>query len=199
MTTDPRTPNCRAFHVTADGKVDGVNLVYEERPATKYQLVYATLIDETQTQATVATFDVLDTNGISITLPVWLAWPYPDLSNRVLPGNQQKQHMITSTYDAARGVTGPLALYVGDAAGNPISDVLGGLGLPNSRHVSYALVWKERATGSGTGTPVDPPVNEYEEHMLEQVADALAELEAIHALLGSMSTVLAKLAVHLGA
>ena len=39
----------------------------------------------------------------------------------------------------------------GDAQGNVISDVIGGLGLPGGRHVCYDLVFRERTAGGGTG------------------------------------------------
>jgi hypothetical protein len=44
-----------------------------------------------------------------------------------------------------------LALYVGDANGNPISDIIGGLGLPDNRHVCFMLTWKERSSAVVTG------------------------------------------------
>jgi hypothetical protein len=144
---DPREQNCRGYHVDAGGKVDGVWLDYSERPGSKYRLVYAALVAEAAAGGQqVAAFAVRNAAGIDIAAAVWLAWEWPRLdAGRLLPGNQQAQHIIWNAYDAALGKRGPLALYVGDADGNVLSDVIGGVGLPNNRHVCYRFVWQERA------------------------------------------------------
>lgn len=141
--SDPRAENCRGFRVT-DGKVTGVLLAVDERPAAQYELVRMELIDEVAAQGnTVATCEVLDKEGFQTAASVYLAWPWPNLTERALPGNQVGQHPITNGYKPDEGL-GPLALYVGDAAGNVISDVVGGLGLPYNRHVSFRATWLER-------------------------------------------------------
>src|SRR5574343_1056612 len=216
MVTDPRSPNCKAFHVNASGQVDGVELVYEAIPEAQYELVYVHLIDEAAAQGnTVATCTVLNKDGIDVAEPVYLAWPWPDLNNHALPGNPDGKHMITNGYTPP--VIGPLALYVGDAQGVVRSDVIGGLGLPWNRHISFACVWKERS--AEPEPPPDPKpepepdLSEFQAHIVDELADLNANAEAIktataesaaeskatHALLASINGMLAKLAAHLGA
>jgi hypothetical protein len=156
QTADPRADNARAFHIDASGKVDGVELVYVERPESTYQLVQARLIDEASAGGnTVAKFVVVDCFGTPISENVWLAWPWPTLDGgRLLPGNQNSEHMIVNKYDGAQGEIGPLAIYVGDGAGRIISDEIGGLGLPNGRHVSFYLAFRKRCGLLPTATPV---------------------------------------------
>lgn len=148
---DPRNANCREFHLS-NGLVDGVNLDYLPMPQGTYELKSITLIPEAQAGGqTVATVTVLDRYGVPAEAPVVLAYPWgggADMPNQLLPGNPARpvQHMITNGYDAAHGDKGPLAIYV-SVPGNvrvADSDVIGGLGLPNNRHVCYSLVYRER-------------------------------------------------------
>jgi hypothetical protein len=106
---------------------------------------------------------VLNKDGLRTADTVYLSWPYwpaedaalhvtgPEqlLQNHLTPGNPDNKHVIGSTFKST--VIGPLALYVGDANGNPISDIIGGLGLPDNRHVCFMLTWKERSAPVGTG------------------------------------------------
>jgi hypothetical protein len=125
------------------GRVISVELVHVPIPTARYALLRVELIEEEAAQGnTVASCVVLDANGVQTAESVYLAWPFPDLSNRALPGNPNNQHMIMNGY--APPSIGPLALYVGDRAGAPISDVIGGLGLPGNRHVCYRATWQER-------------------------------------------------------
>lgn len=151
---DPRTPNARAYHAT-NGMCDGVELVYVERPSAMYALVLAELIGEAEAAGnTVATCTVLNKDGLQVGERVWLAWAWPELgAGKLLPGNPNGQHMVVNGYDAAAGKIGPLGLYVGDGQGNQLSDLIGGVGLPNNRHVCYRFVWKER----GASDPGQPP------------------------------------------
>ena len=142
--TDPRAANCRQFSIDNAGLVTGVELDYRELPGGQFRLVKVELIDERAAQGnTVANCIVLDKDGNQAAAPVYLAWPWPNRTDWALPGNPHGQHMITNGY--APPDSGPLMVYVGDAAGNPIGDVIGGLGLPHNRHVSYMTVWRERA------------------------------------------------------
>lgn len=151
--TDPRAENCRSYKLDAGGKVVGVNLVYQPIPSAKYELIQAKLIDEYEAGETlVATCSVLTKDGIVTAEKVWLAWAWPELVDGFgLPGNPNGQHIISNGYRAADGVIGPLALYPGDAQHNPIGDVIGGIGLPDNRHVCYLFTWRER------GAVVVPP------------------------------------------
>jgi hypothetical protein len=185
--SDPRSDNAKAYHLASNGKVDGVQLVYVPNPSTQYELVHADLINEAEAAGgTVATFQVLDKNNVQTGERVFLAWPFPSLANHQLPGNQNNQHMIVNGYDAAGGVIGPLALYVGDTNGNVISDVIGGLGLPNNRHVCFRVVWKERGTSTTTPTtPTTDPVT-------------TTDLTATNALLQQILVALKIIGAHLG-
>jgi hypothetical protein len=152
--SDPRTENARAFHVAADGKVDGVELAYLPVPSAKYALVRAEFIPEAAAAgATVATCAVFDKDNVQTGENVYLAWPWqkwPALEGWGLPGNPNGQHMITNGYKPP--ALGPLEIFVG-TAGNPpvpISDIIGGIGLPINRHVCYRFTWKERVGGGGT-------------------------------------------------
>ncbi len=150
MATDPRAENCRAVAVDGAGKVTGVELRVVAQPGAKFELVRVELIDEAAAQGnTVATCVVLDANGVQTADTVYLAWPFPALGNVLRPGNPNGQHMITNGYNPPD--IGPLALYVGDGAGKPISDIIGGLGLPWKRHVCFRATWRERSSGNGGG------------------------------------------------
>ena len=173
---DPREWNCQGFNTDAQGRVTGVYLEYVPVPSARYELVRAELIDEAAARGnTVAIFTVLDAMGLPTAEKVYLAWPWPALDEgRLLPGNQDGQHMIINGYSPPE--LGPLAMYVGDSAGEVISDMIGGLGLPDNHHVSFRLTWKERGAvdpetpgdgGSAAGVAA-----------LERIASALERLAA---------------------
>ena len=144
------------MQVNAEGKVTGVELVYVPIPSANYQLVRVELIDEIAAMGnTVASYDVWTADGIQAGEKVWLAWVFPDLSNLGLPGNPDRKHMITNGYNPP--VIGPLAMFPGDKDGNPIGDVIGGLGLPGNRHVGFQMTWRERTVV--VGPEPDPDVD----------------------------------------
>lgn len=144
--TDPRAENCRGYKLDANGKVSGVNLVYVPMPSTRYELISAQLIGEAEAAGnTVANCSVLTADGVVTAERIWLAWVFPAFRDGwLLPGNPNGQHQISNGFDAAGGVIGPLGIYPGDANHEPIGDIIGGLGLPNNRHVCYRLTWRER-------------------------------------------------------
>lgn len=191
--TDPRTPNAQAFHVNSAGLVDGVELVYDEYPDSAYQLVQARLIDEASAGgATVATYVVIDCYGVPVSENVYLAWPYPELNGgQLLPGNQSNQHMITNGYSPPN--RGPLAIFIGDAQGRRISDVIGGLGLPFNRHVSFYLAFKRRCGPVATPTPTATPGPE-----VTPTPVPVGDLTVTNDLLRQILEVLKALAGHLG-
>lgn len=163
--SDPRAENCRGFRMDGAGKVVSVDLVHVPNPSAPYELARVELLDEYSAGGgTVAKFQVL-ADGVVTGERVYLAWPFPELSSRLLPGNPNGEHMIANGYDAAKGDRGPLALYVGDAAGRVISDVIGGLGLPNNRHVSYLVTFRARRP--------EPPGPGDDSSALQRVAAAL--------------------------
>lgn len=157
--SDPRAENCKAYKEVG-GLVMGVELVYVPVPTSKYQLVKAELIDEPTNGVggpTVANCVVLDKDNIQTGERVWMAWEWPGMKDgHLLPGNPNGQHMITNGYTPP--VLGPLGLYVGDAQHNPISDLIGGVGLPKKHHVSFRFTWKERGSTPEPPDPDNPPV-----------------------------------------
>jgi hypothetical protein len=168
---DPRAENCKAVTFDASGKVTGVELVFQPLPSTRYELKRVELIDEAATSGTtVANCVVLDKDGIETGERVWLAWPWPGMGDgKSLPGNPNGQHMMSGLPYNPPDI-GPGGLYVGDAAGEPISDIIGGLGLPWNRHVSFRLAWKERMAIADPG-----PVGPLPEHEPKASAAVLAD------------------------
>ena len=153
MMSDPRAENCRGLRTNQSGQITGVELQVRTNPDAPYELMRVELIDEAAAQGnTVASCTVVDVRGLPVAERVYLAWPWPDLTEKALPGNPHNQHMIRNGYTPP--AAGPLALYVGDADGAPISDMVGGLGLPWNRHVSYRVTWMARDLDGGI--PDDP-------------------------------------------
>jgi hypothetical protein len=115
---------------------------------------------------------VLDANGVQTADTVLLAWPFPALGNVLRAGNPNGQHMITNGFNPPD--LGPLALFVGAADGTPISDIVGGLGLPWNRHVCFRATWRERALKpEDPGEPGEPTGD-----ALTRIAEALERLAA---------------------
>ena len=198
--TDPRAENCRRFAVDANNKVTSVALAYLPAPAAKFELIKAELIDEETSQGqTVASVHVLDAANLPVQIQCYLAWPwqgwqYPNrFEDTGLPGNTNYpyQHMITNKYNPSD--QGPLAIFIGDKAGNVLSDVIGGLGLPAGRHVGYHLVFRERSAAPVEPPPVVPPVTP---PVSGDLAQALAGLAAQ---LARIEAKLDRLSQHLGA
>lgn len=157
MSNDPRNANCQAYHTDASGKVDGVELTHFPAPETQYALLSVDLIGEAAAQGnTTAAIHVLKADGSPATVQCYLGWPWPGwtypnhFGNTGLPGNSNYpyQHMITNAYNPSND-RGPLAIFIGDAQGNVLSDVIGGFGLPAGRHVCYTLTFKERGAAGG--------------------------------------------------
>lgn len=195
--SDPRSENCRGFAVDANNKVTGVNLTYFPAPEAKYELIKAELIDEEAAQGqTVANVHVLDAAGLPQQVHCYIGWPwqgwqYPNrFEDTGLPGNPNYpyQHMITNKYNPSG--QGPLAIFIGDRAGNVLSDVIGGLGLPAGRHVCFYLVFRERSAEQGTGTETETETDNSE--LLQKIADLAAQL-------GRIEGKLDRLSQHLGA
>lgn len=157
--SDPRDENCRRF-TESGGLITGVELTHAPMPNAKYELVRAALIDEaTARGTTIARVIVRDKDGIDAMASCWIAWPWTgqvtgSWDGQGLPGNANYpyEHIITNDYDPHRS-QGPLAIYIGDAAGRIDSDVIAGLGLPGRHHIGFHLVFRER-TGE---TPPPPP------------------------------------------
>lgn len=145
-------PNCQGFKVDAAGKVIGVQLgITPWTQNRRYEIYSARLRDEYEANGqTVANCFVLDKNGIPTGIQVIMAWPgdRPPFEGNAYPGNANNAHVIANGYAPPK--MGPLCLYVG-TPDNPVSDILYGLGLPNNRHVSYDVYFREIGD-----TPPDP-------------------------------------------
>lgn len=199
QTTDPRAENARAFAVAAAGRVVGVELQVEARPWTSYELVQARLIDENAAGGnTVASYVVVDCFGTPISENVYLAWPWPTLDGgKLLPGNQNAQHMVTNGYSPP--ALGPLAVYVGDAQGRINSDVVGGLGLPFKRHVSFFLAFKRRCGQIfATATPMPQPSGTPQPTVTPAPSGGAVDLSETNGLLRQILAALEALARHFG-
>jgi hypothetical protein len=172
-TPDPRAANCRGFQVDAVGMVTGIHLVNVPIPSAPYELVLAELIDEYAAQGnTVVTVVALNADGVQTAERAFMAWPFPTLGaegSPAGPGNPSNQFATTSKFPA--NVIGPLAFYVGDAAGQPLSDIIGGYGLPDGHHISGRVTFRER------GVQPEPPP-EPTDDALTRVAVALERLVA---------------------
>ncbi len=161
--SDPRAANCRAFHVNAAGKVDGIQLVWTPVPSARYACASAQLIDEDAAQGNcVVTVEVLNQAGIKTAERALMTWPYGQTQSAdapIGPGNPNNQFTAESVYPSSKGV-GPLGFFVGDANKQPISDIIWGYGLPDNRHISGYVVFQER--GAVVVTPVTGPLPEQE-------------------------------------
>jgi hypothetical protein len=175
-TTDPRAANCRGFLVDQAGKVVGIQLVHVPIPSAPYELILAELIDEYAAQGNrVVTVVVLNADGIQIAAAqCFMAWPFPGLDapeSPAGPGNPQNQFPAESPYDPPN--IGPLAFYVGDKDGNPLSDIVGGYGLPFRHHISGRVTFRARET---TPDPDPEPEPDPEGDALARIADAIERL-----------------------
>ena len=180
-TTDPRAANCRGFLLDQAGKVVGIQLVHVPIPSAPYALVAAEMLDEYQAQGnTVVTVVALNADGIQTAERLFMAWPFPGLSaaeSPAGPGNTDNRFTATSPYNPPD--IGPLAFYVGDAAGNPISDIVGGYGLPFRHHISGRVTFQARAAVPDPDPDPDPepePEPDPEGDALTRCAVALERL-----------------------
>lgn len=146
---DPRAANCRGYHLDANGKVDGINLVWEPIPSARYACISAQLITEANAQNNrVVTVEVFNKDGIRTAENAVMMWPYgePEAEDSPAgPGNPNNQFTTDSTYPSAGGRVGPLGFEIIDASGKVISDKIWGYGLPDNRHICGYVAFKERS------------------------------------------------------
>jgi hypothetical protein len=160
MANDPRAANCKAFHLAANGKVDGIALVHQPIPSARYACVKAELIDEAAAQGnTVVTVNILDADGLLTAERALMVWPYGGALAEDAPagpGNTDNRFTVTSKY--APPAIGPLGFIVGDVSNAPISDYIWGYGLPGGRHISGRVTFKERGILPQVALPEQEPV-----------------------------------------
>jgi hypothetical protein len=178
MATDPRAANCRGHHVNANGRVDGINLVWQPVPSARYACISAQLIDEDAAMGNaVVTVEVLNADGIKTAERVFMAWPYggPAAEDSPAgPGNPNNQFTATSTYPSTKAgveTVGPLGFFVGNAVKEAISDYIWGYGLPDNRHICGYVVFKER-TAVVVPPVVVPPTGATLEATIKITAEA---------------------------
>lgn len=148
---NPLNENCQGFKVDGNGKVVGVQLGITKVLNAKYEVYRVRLRDEYEAGGQqVAACQVVDRDGISTGEQVRLTWPGKDVpfEDSGLPGNPNNVHVISNPYSPPE--LGFLALHVG-GFNAPISDIVYGLGLPDNRHISYDVVFKEK------GSIITPP------------------------------------------
>ena len=176
-TADKRAPNCRGFLYDNTGRVVGINLVHVPLPSAPYELALAELIDEYAAQGnTVVTVVVLNADGVQTAERAFMGWPFPELiapESPVGPGNPSNQFAAMSKFPS--NTIGPLAFFVGDLTGQPLSDIIGGYGLPDGHHISGRVTFRER---SGVVTPDPEPEHEPDGDSLARIAVALERLTA---------------------
>lgn len=211
---DVRAENCRAF-VERDGLTRGVELIHRINSTARYELLRVDLADEAAVGVggnTVALVAVVDKAGLSVlTARVALCYPWTPamaglvFEHAILPGNPSYpyQHIITNVYWPPS--LGPLAIAILDAAGNVISDVIGGLGLPKGHHVSFAMTFRE--VGAPDVEPGEPGADysaQFEilshEHdaIIAHVATLLDRSVVALERLDALGAALARLSAHLG-
>ena len=177
--TDPRAPNCRGFQYDSTGKVIGIHLVHVPIPSAPYALALAELVDEYAAQGqTVVSVVVLNKDGLQTAERSFMAWPFPALDGEDSPvgsGNPSNQFATTSKFSS--GVIGPLAFHVGDAQnyGYPLSDIIGGYGLPDGHHISGRVTFRERSV---LPDPEPEPEPVPDGDALTRIAAALERLAA---------------------
>lgn len=155
---DPRRPNARTHSTDANGRVTAVWLTVHVNPQSKYRCINAFVKGEDEAKGqTVILVSVRDKNGNAQNDQVIMATGYQGQADKfddyLTPGNAfyPVQHILADSHDG-KGCTfippalGGIAIFVaknGDIR-TPGSDVVGNLGLPFARHVSYVLEFQER-------------------------------------------------------
>jgi hypothetical protein len=146
---DPRLPDATRHSLVA-GKVSDIHLMVHVKPNTKYRCTKVYVLGEEEAEGkTIATVSVYDKEGGLLCGSVVMATGYQGNTNqfddRILSGDKVPcEHIITAVYSPPN--LGPLAIYVcGDNDPALIdSDVVGSLGLPGGRHVSFVIEYHER-------------------------------------------------------
>jgi hypothetical protein len=159
--TDPRMPNCRGFQVDSSNQVIGIELVVVPMPGTEYALYRAEMFDPyTSGGNPIVKVVVLDAGGVEIGARSVIAWPFPTLGadgSPAGPGNPENNFNISSPFDAAHGVIGPLAFHVIDDRGAIISDVVGGYGQAMGYgHIGGRVTFKQRSASPDPDPDPDP-------------------------------------------
>lgn len=151
---DPRAPSAARHSVDSTGLVDGVWLAVHPTPGALYRCTNVYVIgegsapDRAQGKA-IAYVSVGDRNGQRATPRVVLATGYqgvPAGFDSLLDVKFDKDPIeipIGSAFSPPN--LGPLAIFVADETGHPISDVVASLGLPGGRPLGFSMSFVEVA------------------------------------------------------
>jgi len=175
---DPRAPNCRGFQVDSKNQVVGIELVVVRIPSAPYELYRAEMLDPYASGGNCTVKGLaLDANNVAVGERIVIAWPFPGLDASESPqgpGNPENNFNISSRFDAAHGVIGPLAFHLVDADGNVISDIVGGYGQPMGYgHIGGRVTFRRRSSDV-----VPPPGPEPDGSVLERIAVTVERLAA---------------------
>lgn len=127
--------NTKKF-TTENGLVTGIELQVYDVPNQEYVISHLRLIDEEEANGrTIAYCSSTDGRG-----DFYLSFPWrpgdTNFQNSIAVGGSNGQHVITNGYSPPD--LGWLAIHMGK---KPISQIVGGLGLPFNRHVSFEIVF----------------------------------------------------------
>lgn len=148
---DPRQESARGHKQDANGKIIGMHVNVHVLPNTLYRCTNVAVISEEASKGqTVCFVSVKNKNGqVAANERVVLATGYNgevDKWDAILDpgnGNIPVQHMLSGAGFNPPNL-GPLAVFVADSQGKPISDVVANLGLPYKRHVNVVIELQER-------------------------------------------------------
>jgi hypothetical protein len=141
--------NTKKFKVDSSGKVIGVQLFVEDVPNQEYIVTHLRLVDEYESNGkTEAICNSTDRRDF------YLSWPYRRgrlvFENSALPGNNNGIHIIVNSYKSSNDY-GFLAIHLGKKP--IISQIVGGLGLPDNRHIGYEINFGKLKDPT---VPIDP-------------------------------------------
>lgn len=179
---DPRAANCRAFQVDYRNEIVGIELVVVRIPSAPFEVYRAEMFDPYASGGNaVVKCIAVDANNIEVGEKIVKAWPFPGFGGEdspALAGNPNNEFEISSKFDAAHGVIGPLAFHLIDAKGNIISDVVGGYGqAAGYGHIGGRVTFKQRV--AVVVPPPDPepePDPEPDGNAMTRIAVALERL-----------------------
>jgi hypothetical protein len=155
---DPRQPNARTHSTDSNGRVTAVWLTVHVDPKARFRCVNAFVKGEEEAKGqTIILISVRDKNGNAQNNQVIMATGYQGqagpFDDYLTPGNAfyPVQHILADSHDG-KGCTfippalGGIAIFVAKTGDIRVSDsdIVGNLGLPYARHVSYVLEFQER-------------------------------------------------------
>ena len=147
---DPRDDTAKGHRQDSNGKITGIHVNVHTLPDIRFRCTSVQVMSEEKSMGqTVCYVTVKNRAGvIQCNERVVLATGYNggltfdailDAGN----GNVPVEHMLSGGPFNPPNL-GPLAVFVADANGKPVSDVVGNLGLPYKRHINVLIEFTER-------------------------------------------------------